>query len=58
MACIVDQVTDTKSRTQSNLFTDSISMISLKFDNKTDSLVCGTLVWPGQPQRVCPIVKF
>ena len=38
LACMRDQVTDTKSGTQSSLFTDCFtdSITSLKFDNKTD----------------------
>ena len=43
MACMADQVTDTKSGIQSGLFTDSIT--GLKFDNRTDPLGCAH--WPG-----------
>ena len=39
---MTDQVTDTKSGTQSGLFTDclQIAFIGLKFDNRIDPLGC------------------
>jgi hypothetical protein len=42
LACMTDQVTDTKSGTQSGLFTDCFtdSITGLKFDNRTDPLGC------------------